>query len=56
MFVERLPVPAIGDSKEAIFSELAVQPDRTKQREIDAMVYDLYGLSKDEIAFIEQNR
>jgi hypothetical protein len=56
MFVERLPVPVIGHSKEAVFSELSVQPDRTKQRKVDAMVYDLYGLSKDEIAFIEQNR
>ncbi len=54
MFVERLPVPIIEKSREAVYARLALQPDRMKQRELDAMIYDLYGLSKEEIAFIEQ--
>ena len=53
MFVERLPVPIIEKSKQTVFASLATQSNTEKQHKLDMMVYELYGLTPAEIAFIE---
>ncbi|TDA67654.1 MAG: class I SAM-dependent DNA methyltransferase [Chloroflexi bacterium] len=52
MFVEQLPVPKLTLEEQEPFAELATMPTRENQCEIDLLVYRLYSLSDDEIAFI----
>lgn len=62
--VERVPVPRIDSANRAIFVALVNRilsaksddhsADTTKwEREIDRLVYDLYGLTEEEIAAVE---
>ena len=50
MFIEQLPVPQETSS---IFDKLV---DEGNEAEIDRKVYELYGLSAEEIEFIENRR
>ena len=50
MFIEQLPVPQNIDEK--LFEEFS-KKELNNEEEIDRKVYELYGLTKDEIAFIE---
>ena len=62
--IERLPIPEIPDAEQKPFIDLvndiltakAANPDAdtgTEESEIDRLVYELYGLTDDEIAVIE---
>ncbi len=51
MFIEQLPVPKSVD--ESLFKKFSDSPSEKEQQQIDSLVYKLYGLSQDEIAFIE---
>ena len=50
MFIEQLPVPQNID--ENLFKELS-KKELDNEKEIDRKVYELYGLTKDEILFVE---
>ena len=52
MFVEQLPVPQNID--ESLFTSYS-QKELSNEKNIDDAVYNLYGLTKEEIIFIEQN-
>jgi len=63
MFVEQLPIPIVDDSIQAPFVEAVNQVLDGKgagvdtsavEKEIDQMAYMLYGLSPEEISFIEE--
>ncbi|MCR5610622.1 MAG: hypothetical protein K6F68_02150 [Clostridiales bacterium] len=62
MFVEQLPIPILSKDEEAVFITLVDRILISKERqedsscleeEIDQLVYELYGLTKEEIQFIE---
>ena len=66
MFIERLPIPKISTAKQRPFVRLVDQileakdanPDEDTsdlEREIDRMVYELYGLTEEEITVIERS-
>lgn len=52
MFIERLPVPQ--KTNEKAFSKFSEHPSEDEQAQIDSLVYQLYGLSAEEIEFIEK--
>ena len=65
MFIERLPVPQLPVAEQRPFDRLVkrilstkeVDPStdtRELEREIDQLVYSLYGLTEDEIAVVEE--
>ena len=51
MFVEKIPIPRIVD--ESIISEIEASIAVKDEVQIDASIYNLYGLNKEEIYFIE---
>lgn len=54
--LERLPIPKSSNFKsriEQLVSQELKNPSAETEHEIDSLVYQLYGLSDDEIAFIE---
>ena len=51
MFVEKIPIPLHADKN--LISALEVGTSTKDNSKIDALVYELYGLDKDEIAYIE---
>ena len=51
MFVEKIPIPLHADKN--LISALEVETLTKDNSKIDALVYELYGLDKDEIAYIE---
>lgn len=51
MFIEQLPVPKSVD--ESLFKKFSDSPSEKELQQIYSLVYKLYGLTKDEIAFIE---
>ena len=53
MFVEKLPIPK--NSLEGL-NAYPVQPTKEQEREIDQLVYQLYGLTDEEIAIVEGNK
>jgi len=53
MFIEKLPVPELSVEQQQLFAILTDDPTQENQNVIDKMVYDLYSLSLEEIAFIE---
>ena len=63
MFVEQLPIPIISDADQAEYSALVdtiygakAKGEETNETEakIDQLVYNLYGLTDEEISFIER--
>ena len=63
MFVEQLPIPIISDADQAVYSALVdtiysakAKGEETNEVEakIDQLVYNLYGLTDQEISFIER--
>ena len=63
IYIGQLPIASASTSqKSAIISlveKILADPDSpdvpTLEKQIDALVYDLYGLTKDEIAIVEQH-
>ena len=66
MFIERLPIPKISAAEQRPFIRLVndilkakesdTNPDTSGQeREIDRLVYELYGLTEEEVAAVERN-
>ena len=53
MFVERLPVPQIGQARQSEFAKLALRHSPADQLRLDKMVYALYELTDSEVAFID---
>ncbi|MDB5228707.1 MAG: hypothetical protein JWN78_2900 [Bacteroidota bacterium] len=54
MFIEQLPVPKISELEQNQFTSfLEDDISPTYEKKIDKLVYTLYGLSKEEIEFIE---
>ncbi len=52
MFIEQLPVPIIPTEEQESYNELISLICEENQLQLDALIYILYGLSPDEIAFI----
>ncbi len=52
MFVEKIPIPLYADKN--LISALEVGTLTKDDSKIDALVYELYGLDNDEIAYIEE--
>lgn len=55
--LERLPIPKIPSERkkiESLVSQELKNPSSKTEHEIDSLVYQLYGLSDEEIAFIEK--
>lgn len=50
MFVEKLPVPPDGLS---ILNDYPIHPTKVQEKEIESIVFHLYGLSSEESNFIE---
>ena len=50
MFVEKLPIPKTGLER---LNSYPVQPTKEQEHEIDQFVYQIYGLTDEEIAIVE---
>ena len=55
MFVEKIPIPKISLEQEMAFNEILSSPqvDSEKNAEIDKLMGSLYGLSIEEIIFLQ---
>jgi len=60
IYVSQIPIPAVSSSQQASITkridQILAADVSVLEAEIDAIVYDLYGLTKDEIALIEEDR
>ena len=57
MFIEKLPIPRITTFQERqIFIELSASPSTENQRKLDKNIFQLYGLTKEESIFIENDQ
>lgn len=63
MYVEQIPVPIVKDTQKSpiisLVKKILDAPDSPEvpqlERQIDALVYELYGLTEEEIAIVEHN-
>ena len=55
MFVEKIPIPMITSEQELIFNEIlsSSQTDNERDTKIDELINKLYGLSEEEISFLQ---
>lgn len=55
MFVEKIPIPKISHEQELFFDDIlsSSQTDCERDARIDKLMGELYGLSKEEISFLE---
>jgi hypothetical protein len=55
MFVEKIPIPKISHEQELSFDDIlsSSQTDCERDARIDKLMGELYGLSKEEISFLE---
>jgi hypothetical protein len=52
MFVEQLPIPMLDLPKSNYLANLAQNPTNSNQDEVDDIIYKIYGLENNEIAYI----
>ena len=55
MFVEKIPIPKITAEQERVFDEIlsSYQTDDERDARIDELMYEFFGLSKEEIIFLQ---